>query len=798
MLLPLSWLSDFLEDLPGAEVLSERLTMAGLEIEAISRPSEGLAKNLVVGRIAGLEKHPNADRLSLCRVDDGEGVRPVVCGARNMKAGDCVVLAKPGAVLPGGVKIKAAKLRGVRSEGMLCSAGELGLAGDEEGILVLPDDLEPGSPAFELLGLNETVLELSITPNRGDCLSIRGLAREIAAVCGLRLKPGFDCEPSFPPAEASFSVKIEDAAACPGYRGLELHGVEVKQSPLWLRNRLSAAGMRPINNVVDVTNYVLLELGQPLHAFDAGLLSGREISVRTAAETQAFVSLDESEFELLPGDIVICDAEGVVALGGVMGGARSAMNADTTSVFLEAAVFAPRAIRRTSRRLGLVTESSYRFERGVDGGGLDRALSRAAELICDLAGAEVKGAASGILPAEAAPSIRVRCGRVNAVLGIDISAGESRDILERLGLTVGAVCEDGNFTAVVPPHRHDLQREIDLIEEIARVKGYDRVPPSMPAVVMRQNSQLPGEGLGRRLRERLRNSGLHESIGFSFCSAGMNRLFPGLHRSDCDAVQLENPLRSDESYLRKSLLSSLFEAFRRNLHNGATNVDLFSLGRSFCGGDPPGEIDALAGLLWGPRRARGPGSAGAATFWDGKGVLERALLPELGAAQLEWTVCAERPEYHPRAAARLSVDGRHLGFLGAVHPLVSEHLEIPEEIVVFEVDTRVLLEYAPLERALESIPRFPASTRDVSLLVPSDMLAAEVIGQVEGLREELLEQVSVFDEYAGSGIPEGRKALAFSMVYRSGERTLTDDEVSELHGRVVAHLLSSLPVALRD
>ena len=479
----MQWLGEFVADLPDAGSIATALTMGGVEAEVVP-PALADDGAVVVARIEDASAHPNADRLTLCMVNDGSCVRPVVCGATNMKTGDTVVLARPGAVLPGGMKIKKAKLRGVASEGMLCAAAELGMPAGGEGILLLQDGVELGTSATELLGLAEPGLELSLTPNRGDCLSLRGVAREVSAVTGCELTPAFDNYRAVAAGTCDFEVLIDDLSGCTLYRGLQVKAVSIKASPLWLCARLAQCGLRPVNNVVDVTNLVLMELGQPLHAFDADLLTGSTIRVATVEAGIEFASLDGESRALEAGDMVIADEQGPVAVAGVMGGQSTAVHEGTTNLFLEAAIFAPARVRRTSRRLGLISDSSYRFERGIDASLVEKALTRAAELIMELAGGTISG---GIVEAGQTPTareaIRFRHARLNALLGDEVPAEESRNALERLGMQVSA--DDDQALAVVPPaHRHDIQREVDLVEEVIRLRGYDRIPTELPGVVM--------------------------------------------------------------------------------------------------------------------------------------------------------------------------------------------------------------------------------------------------------------------------------------------------------------------------
>ena len=802
MKLPVGWLRDYIEELPELEELERRLTMAGLEVEEMRVPDARLIEHLRVARILEKEQHPNADRLSLCRVDDGDGERQIVCGATNMNAGDAVVLAVPGAVLPGGLKIKKSKIRGQESHGMLCSASELELSDDHSGIMILGADAETGAGAAALLGLDDAVMEIGITPNRGDCLSIRGLAREISAVCAVPLLARFDRRLDAPDSRSRFQVEIEAADACPRYTGIEIRGVHIGPSPMQVVARLAAAGVRALNNVVDVTNLVLLEYGQPLHAFDADLLDGETIFVRAVADGAEIKTLDDEDRVLVAGDLTICDGLGPVALAGVMGGARTAVHEGTTNIFLESALFQPTCVRMTSRRLGLISESSYRFERGVDPAMVEQALLAAAERITELAGGEVSGgvASAGHAPRANAP-IELRSSRVDAVLGVAVDPGESRVLLERLGASIDA--ETGGTVTVQPPtHRSDLVREIDLIEEVARLRGYDLIPDQVPQRAMHSTSTPTVWKLRERLRMELAASGLSEAVGLAFCSTKTNSTFPGLHDGDAPVVTVRNPLNVDASEMRKSILPCLLESHATNARGGVDATDLFSLGRTFArstnGASTPSiELEVLGGLLWGPRRGRAAGAGGDATVWDAKAYVERAAASVSGLGALTFEPASGRDEYHPRACAAVRMSGEAIGYLGMIHPDVADMLEISREISIFEVDTRKLLEYAPAQSALRPVPRFPASSRDISLMVADEILAGQVIAEVSSLGERLIESVHVFDEYAGEGIAPGHRALAFSIVYRSADGTLTDEEVTALHDRVVSHVVETLGVTVR-
>jgi phenylalanyl-tRNA synthetase beta chain len=797
MLLSYHWLAELVEGLPGVDDVARRLTMGGIEVESIRRPERWYGDTLVVARIDLKEQHPNADRLSVCTVDDGSGeVRSIVCGAKNHSTGDTVVLARIGCELPGGLVIKKSKLRGVESEGMLCSAAELGLESGAEGILLLEGGIVPGTPAAGLLGLDDTVLELGITPNRGDCLSMLGLAREVAALCGLPLKqrPASMARPEGP---SPVPVEIRDADACPLYHGLVMRGVKVGPSPTWLSSRLAAMGLRPINNVVDVTNLVLMESGQPLHAFDLGRLRGGRIVVRRAEEGEKIATLDGRDVELRAEDLVIADAVGPVAVAGVMGGLDSSVQDGTTDLFLEAAMFAPAVVRRTSRRHGLITDSSYRFERGVDGAAVEAAMLRAATLLAELTGAKAEG---GILRAGGGPAsrvaVQVRPSRVNALLGQQWTDERIEEVLAAIG---AAPVRKGDAFEVTPPsHRQDLGREVDFVEEVARIVGYDQIEPAMPTVEMMPVAVPEGILAAAGLRSLLSGLGLAEHVTVSFSSEGDNTRFPGLWDSGSSVI-VRNPLRADATALQRSALSGLVNALRLNVAQQQPRVDLFCLARTFAiltDGEPV-QREVVAGLLYGTRPGSRPGEVRDLEFSDLKAVVEKVLGLLAPGTPVDFVACGDRPEYHPRAAAEVRVDGRTVGFLGRLHPDVAEGAEITGETYLFEVDCREAVAYRRAHPGLLPIPRYPSSERDVSLLVDLDVPAGAAIRAVDELGEPCIESIVVFDEYTGTGIGSGRKALGYRLVYRAADRTLTDAEVSALHEKVVGHLTGRLGAQVR-
>jgi phenylalanyl-tRNA synthetase beta chain len=726
----------------------------------------------------------------------------VVCGASNMKAGDKVALAVPGTVLPDGKRIDLTTIRGERSHGMLCSTRELGLEeGDQGGIMILPDDAVVGTSLVEYLGADDAVLELSVTPNRGDCLSVLGVAREVAALTGaaLHVRPS-RLEEERTPARQLARVEVQAPDLCPRYTGRVVRGVRIAPSPLWLRTRLAMVGLRPINNVVDATNYVMLERGQPLHAFDLSRLRGARVSARRAGARHHFETLDGVTRELLPDDLVIADAEGPVALAGVMGGADSEIRDDTSAVLLESAFFVPETVRRTARRLGLMSESSYRFERGVDPSGVVAALDRVTELLVGTAGGEV---ARGVLAAgatkwRARPAIRLRPARVNALLGTTLKVGEIERPLRALGATVSG--SGPAARRVIPPaHRFDLQSEVDLIEEVARLTGYDAIPATMPAIGVGGPGLGPGHDVEQRIRACIRSAGFDEMVTSAFTSPDENRDFAGLPEVAGRAVALANPLSTESAEMRRSLLPALLRVAEDNRRQGASHVAGFTIGRVFgLDGDRYHEVQTLGLVLWG---SWPPTTVGAAPrpcdFGDMKGALERVFV-ELHIGGVRWEVAGAEAKYlHPGKAVRITIDGVPVGFAGALHPDVVAARQLEAEPVVAELDLMRVVQYCPRRVIFQALPRFPAVVRDIAVVVDEGFHAQQVLDAVEEIAEPLVEDVRVFDQYTGAPIPAGKKSLAYTIAYRAPNRTLTDDEVNAMHEQLVARLVRQLPLEVR-
>ncbi len=801
MKITLNWLRELVEVVLSPEELAETLVMAGLEVEAIEerRPSWTDVEIAVVEHMA---PHPNADRLRLLQVRRASETVSVVCGASNMQAGDAVALAVPGTMLPDGTRIERAAIRGEVSHGMLCSTRELGLSeADAGGIMILPADAPIGKPLVQYLGAADTVLELSVTPNRGDCLSVLGVAREVAALTGaaLRGRRGTVAEDRAPASKIA-RVEIQAPDLCPYYAARVVRGLAVGPSPLWMQTRLAMVGLRPISNVVDATNYVMLERGQPLHAFDLHRLRGARVNARRAGSRQRYETLDGQVRELLPEDLVIADSEGPVAIAGIMGGADSEIRTDTVDVLLESAFFTPETVRRTARRLGLSTDSSYRFERGVDPSGTRVALERLTELIAANAGGAV---AKGVLE-ERAPgrrtraSIRLRPARVNFLLGTSLKVGEMERPLRALGATVSG--SGAEVRRVVPPsHRFDLLSEVDLVEEIARLVGYDAVPATVPAIAAGGPGIGPTHQVEQRLRERLRGAGFDEMITVAMVSVDDNRDFPGLPELTGRSVALMNPLSVDAAELRRSLLPGVLRALAENRRQGAGHVAGFTLGRVFAKeADRYHELHTLALLLSG---AWPPATVGAATrpceFSDLRGALEAVFAElHLDAVRFE-PVGSEAPYLHPGMAARIDIGGVVCGYAGALHPNLVASRGLDAVPWVAELDLMRVVQYCPGRVIFRLLPRFPAVTRDIAVTVDEQFPAQRVLDAVKEVGEPLVEEVRVFDHYTGAPIPTGKKSLAYTIAYRAPNRTLTDDEVNAMHEQLVARLVRQLPLEVR-
>jgi phenylalanyl-tRNA synthetase beta chain len=770
MKVSLTWLREFVALPATTQELVDLLTLAGVEVEAVHQRGADIP-NVVVAQILESTQHPNADRLSVCKVDAGKGDPiQIVCGAKNYKVGDKVPLALPGAVLPGDFKIKVGKLRGVDSHGMMCSAKELGLGEGHEGLLILPPDSPIGVPLSSLFPA-DVILDLEITPNRPDLLSHYGIAREIAALRAVPLQP-----PTFQHTTETIStggrVTIHSPALCPFYSARRVRDVKVAPSPDWLRNRLEAIGIRSINNIVDVTNYVMMEMGQPLHAFDEARLTDGEIHVRPANDGESFHALDGKTYKLTPADLVIADAKVPAAIAGVMGGEFSGVTNTTCDILIESALFNPQAVRRTSRKLGLASDSSYRFERGIDPATVLAASDRAAQLIQQVAGgiAEPCIETAGNLP-DTTRVVSFRPARCAALLGIDIPEPRIDSILSGFGLSK----QDSGW--LIPSFRQDLLREADLIEEISRAFGIENIPGTVRSRPVSASPADLTHDAHLELRRRLAGMGFFEARSFSLIPerAAQSISTDGL-------VAIRNPLIEDQAVLRPSLIPGLTAALERNLRAGAKSIRLFELGRVFLAGS---ESVHLAALLTGDAiptswTDTAPRKAG---LFDLKGCIESLAIEGLAFDGLN-----------------ILIAGKVAGSLSQLPPARQRALDSTNPITLFELDlTSAKLRGTPSRIA--PIARFPAVTRDIAIIADSSVTHARVEEVLRSANEPLLVDIQLFDLFSdpdGIRVPAGQKSLAYSLTYRSAERTLTADEVNAAHARLKERLKAALNVNFRE
>jgi len=802
MRVPVGWLAEW-TDLPDSvEELAARFTASGLEVEEILRTGPDLSP-FVVGLVRERAPHPDADRLSLCRVDVG-GDEPlsIVCGAPNVAAGQKVAVALPGTRLADGRKLSKSKIRGVASHGMICSERELGLSDAQEGILVLECEAGPGTPLDRALVAGETALEVAITANRGDCASMLGMAREVRAHFGGALRI-----PETAPTESGrdvakdVSVAIEDAAGCHRYAARVVRGVRVGESPEWLQRRLESAGLRPINSVVDVTNLVLLEFGQPLHAFDLGAVRGGSVCVRRARAGELLETLDGAGHELSPDDLVIADAERAIALAGIMGGANSEVGDATTDILIESAHFDPRRVRRTARRLGLSTAASYRFERGVDRLGIERAANRAARLVVEICGGEVS---RGIAVAEGSPvaateTLDLDPARVARILGTDLGTATIRECLSRVEVASEPL-PDGRLRCRVPSHRNDIAIAEDLVEEIARIHGYDRIEPTTPSGPLRAGSVPTTWPLVALAREVLAYQGLVEVMSFPFLDpSDLDRLRLGPDDARRELVRVLNPIVESDWALRPALAPTLLRIARANRQHQVDRVRIFEVARTWRrrdAGELPDERLWLAALLTAGSEAHLWESRPAPPlFFEAKGVVER-LFQRIGVGATVGGATGE-PYLHPGASCEIRVGKQVIGRVGEVHPEVAAAFDLDVTTALIEIDVTAL-ERCPAQPArYREVSRHPRVVRDLAVLVPADQPAGEILEAIRTKGGDSLQSVELFDRYEGKGIPEGRVSLAFRIVFQRTDRTLTDAEVTKSIDRVVQLLANRFDGELR-
>ncbi|MDQ2098923.1 MAG: phenylalanine--tRNA ligase subunit beta [Tychonema bourrellyi B0820] len=815
MRISLNWLRELVDVAIAPEELAETLTMAGFEVEEIEdrRP---WADGVLLGKIVAIEQHPNADKLRVCQVDVGKP-EPlnIVCGAPNARADIYVPVAVVGTFLSQiDLKIKPAKLRGVPSEGMICSLAELGLSKESAGIHIFElENPELGSDVRPLLGLDDVILDLTATANRADALSMVGVAREVAALTGGSLRIPEPADVAIQGENSpNLTVEIFESEGCPIYTGTTIEGVKIAPSPAWLQQRLQAAGVRPINNVVDVTNYILLEWGQPLHAFDRDRLQSFtatqdiNIGVRFAKTGESFKTLDGQNRNLQPQNLLITASDKPVALAGVMGGESTEVHEGTQNLVLEAAIFDQATIRRSARAQGLRSESSIRYERGVNQAALTTACNRAVALILELAGGAAtvqKTASSGADDLSFSRSLELRLDRVNLVLG-KLKRGETggseylepeevKHILTALGCEVVPAGKERVFAIAVPPYRYrDLEREIDLIEEIARLHGYDNFCETLPSKT-EPGYLSPEYAAIRNVRSAFRAAGLTELMHYSLVKTeGDNQ------------VVLANPLFVEYSALRTEMLSGLIDAFGYNLEQGNGALNGFEVGRIFWKeGDAMKEADAVAGIIGGDPTVwkwQQSGRDRPLTWFEAKGILE-SVFQQLGLA-VEYQSDSSNSRLHPGRTAALWLNGKHLGIFGQLHPQLQQEKDLPEQVYVFQLDLAVLLAELGLTqnstRKFAAYSSFPASDRDIAFFAPIKVAVAEMAGAMKKAAGSLLDSVELFDEYRGDNVPAGQRSLAFRLIYRSGDRTLSETDVEPAQQKVRDVLVEKFGVSLRS
>lgn len=788
-----SWLREWVNPELDTNALVEQITMAGLEVDGVESVA-GDFSDVIVGEIVATEQHPDADKLRVCQVaGHPDGVMQVVCGAPNARVGIKVPFAKVGAVLPGDFKIKKAKLRGVESFGMLCAQTELQAGDNDDGLWELPLDAPAGAYLDQYLGLNDSIIDVDLTPNRSDCLSIRGLARDVAVLNRISAQqPAIEAVPATITDE--FPVELEAGEACPRYCGRIIRNIDLSRpSPLWLQEKLRRSGIRSIDAVVDVTNYVMLELGQPLHAFDLAQLE-QGIRVRMAEVGETMVLLDGQEIKLSSDTLLIADHRGPLAMAGVMGGENSGVSTATKDIFLESAFFSPLALAGRARAYGLHTDSSHRFERGVDYELAPLAIERATRLLLDLVGGE----AGPVTVAErheqmpAARQVRLRRQRVETGLGLALSDQEILDILTRLGLEQLSADAEG-WTFAIPSYRFDIAIEEDLLEELARVYGYNRLPTRAlkvdAALTPHSETRL---GLDA-LRQHLVARGYQEAITYSFIDPQLQQLFD----ADARAVRLQNPISADMAVMRTSLLPGLAKALVHNINRQQPRVRLFEAGQRFIPGDANlAQEPTLAGLIYGSRQEESwANEQEVVDFYDLKGDLESLLALTGNASDYSFVSDSGLNGLHPGQSARIRLRGETIGKLGALHPEVRKQLDIPRPVFVFEI-SQAAVAHAALPR-FAGVSKHPEVKRDMAVLVDGEIAVAALTSQISAVAGEQLKNLKVFDVYMGEGIDPKRKSLAFSLTFQHPSRTLTEDEVNASMAQVLARLEEEFKVTLR-
>ncbi len=803
MKVSISWLSEYTPVKMAVGELADALTMVGLEVDAVWDRYESL-RSVLLGKIIDVFPHPGADRLKLCDVDIGDRVIRVVCGAPNAQKSMMVAAALPGTELPDGTFLEESTIRGENSEGMLCSEKELGLGPDASGIMALDPSFLPGTPLAKALGLSDWILDIDLTPNRSDCLCMFGIAREVAAIQGTRVQYPDMHFPNTPGnrIDSLTSVRIESPEHCPRYAARLVENIAVMPSPFWLQDRLVSVGLRPVNNIVDITNFVMMETGQPLHAFDFDELAGQRIIVRCAKEGEAFTTLDKKERLLSANTLMICDGEKPVAIAGVMGGLNSEIRDNTKRVLIESACFSPISVRKTSKKLGLFTDASHRFERGVDPEKTVWALNRAARLMTDIAhGILVEGAIDERPGKRPEKKLSLSVKDTNRTLGTNLDGNKIKSLLESIEFTV-SLDSDDRLQVIPPSCRVDIARPIDLMEETARLYGYNHIPITFPTITPQVNIPSRKYELRKKIKEIMIGLGFSEAIHYSFMD---HRSLDRLNLPETDfrrrTLGILNPLTEDQTVMRTLLLPGLLQTMHRNLSRQMGNFKLFEIGKAFISNARdclPDEIEMLAGLWTGARYDltwHEPSTP--CDFFDLKGAVE-GLLRAVHVDSFGFTrVSPEKCIYtRPGYSATICAGDVDLGLIGELRPEVIKNHDLRQTAYVFEINLDALLKSVPESTQARPLPKYPSVMRDVTLIVDTRIESFQIFDSFTKLDENLIESVHLFDVFEGESLPSGKKSISFRITYRSADRTLSDDEVNRLHKDITARVIQKFDAVL--
>jgi phenylalanyl-tRNA synthetase beta chain len=803
MKISLNWLKSYVPIRMEIAALAEALTMTGLEVEAVTDRYDYL-KNVVVGRVVDMSPHPHSDKLKCCVVDSGKARLSIVCGAPNVQIGCLSALALPGTELPDGTIIETGVIRGVESQGMLCSEGELGIGPDRSGIMILDPSATVGAPLAAAIGLSDWIFEIGLTPNRSDCLSLIGIAREAAAIQQAALSyPEITLPAGRDDIHQTTSVSIQAPDHCSRYAARVITGTRIAPSPFWLQDRLTAVGIRPVNNVVDITNFVMMETGQPLHAFDFDRLARQCIVVRTAAAGESFVTLDHKTRALTADMLMICDGEKPVAVAGVMGGCNSEIESDTQSILIESACFDPISIRKTAKHFGMNTDASHRFERGVDPEGTVFALDRAAALMVDICGGVLVNGLIDERPViHKSTAIPLSADAANRLLGTRIDAADMDRMLASIGFTVEPLNSD--LRHVTPPsYRVDVFRPVDLMEEIARLSGYDRIPTTFPVIAEESAGSFSSQNYREQMLRIMTGMGFSETITYSFIHPQSCRL---LRLASDDfrmrAVTVLNPLSEDQGIMRTSLIPGMLDTVHRNISMQSRNLKLFEIGNFFIRNDRnvlPDEIEMLCGLWTGCRQEvswHGPETA--CDFYDIKGTVETLLAAlHIDDIQFSRDSALACPYLKPGYAAGIHCGGHRVGYVGLVHPETLNGFAVKQPVYLFEIDVQKLFASVPDMRQAAAVPRYPAVARDITMIVSHSLESGRIVEMVLAMQDPIVERIVLFDVFEGGHLPADKKSLSFRLTYRSAVSTLEDEAVNthhkELCDKLIHHFNALLP-----